>query len=193
MDGPNFKIKRFFRWLISVAPIARKWKTPASQSCKEKEQSKLNTADNIQARTIKGIFMFGTAARTVTETKRSLPTMQELSSRQEPVGNHVKITKNPGRWSRFGKFRVKIKKTQGPNHMGHTTKKRMNTATTPRKINPYELRDQELRIEEGKRAKRTFFNWKRRQQQKLKKNTEVLDVSELLRKKVLKEPMNKKR
>ena len=50
-----------------------------------------------------------------------------------------------------------------------------------------------LKIEEGKRAKRKFFNWKRRQQQKFEKNTGVLDVSEFLRKKFLKEPRIKKR
>ena len=83
----------------------------------------------------------------MTETKCLLPTLQELSSHQKPVGNHVKTTKNPGRWSRSGKFRVITKKTQSSNHMGHTTKKRMKTATTPRKINLYELRDQELKIE----------------------------------------------
>ena len=59
---------------------------------------------------------------------------------------------------------------------------------TPRKINPYVLRNQKLKVEEGKRAKRKFFNWKRRQQQTLEKNTEVLDVSEFLRKKVLRSP-----
>ena len=77
--------------------------------------------------------------------------------------------------------------------MGNTTKKRRGTASISRKINPYELRDQELKIEEDKRAKRKFFNWKRKQQQKLERNTEVLDVSEFLRKKDLKEPMKKKR
>ena len=77
--------------------------------------------------------------------------------------------------------------------MGHTTKKRRKTASTPRKINPYELSDQELKKEEGKRAKRTFFNWKIRQHQQLEKNTEVLDVCEFLRKKVPKESRNKKR
>ena len=65
-----------------------------------------------------------------------------------------KTTKNPGRWSRFGKFGVRTKKTQGFNHMGQTTKKRMKTAVTPRKINPYELHDQELKIEESKRAEK---------------------------------------
>ena len=77
--------------------------------------------------------------------------------------------------------------------MGHTTKKCRKNASTPRKMNPYELRDQELKIEEGKRAKRKFFNWKRRQQQKLDKNTEVLHVSEFLRWKVPKKNRNKKR
>ena len=66
--------------------------------------------------------MFGGAAQTVTETKFSLSAMQELPSHQEFVGNQVKTTKKPGRWSRFGKFRVETKKTQGSDHMGHTTK-----------------------------------------------------------------------
>ena len=69
--------------------------------------------------------------------------------------------------------------------MSNATKRRRGTASMTRKINPYELRDQELKIEEDKRAKRTFFNWKRRQQQKIKKNTEVLDVSEFLRRRVV--------
>ena len=121
--------------------------------------------------------MLGGAAQTVTETKSSLSTLLELPSHQEPVVNKVKTTKNPGRWSRFGKFRVGTKKTQGSDHMGHTTKKRSKTAPTPRKINPYKLRNKEMKIlEEDKQAKRKFFNWKRRQQQKLEKNTEMLDV-----------------
>ena len=77
--------------------------------------------------------------------------------------------------------------------MGNTIKKRRGSILIPRKINPYELCDQELKIEEDKRAKRKFLNWKRRQQQKLDKNTEVLDVSEFLRRKVPKETRNKKR
>ena len=76
--------------------------------------------------------------------------------------------------------------------MGNTTKKRRGSILTPRKINPYELRDQELKIKEDKRAKRNFLNWKRRQQQKLDKNTEVLDVSEFVRRKVPKETRKKR-
>ena len=37
-----------------------------------------------------------------------------------------------------------------------------------------------------------FFNWKRRQQQTLEKNTEVLGVSKFLWKKVTKKTRNKK-
>ena len=136
--------------------------------------------------------MFGSAARKVTETKISLPVMQEMPNHQEFVENQGKTTKKPGHWSRFGKLRVETKKTQGSDHRGNTTKKCRETTSTPRKINPYELRDQELKIEEGKQAKRKFFNSKRRQQQKLEKSTEVLDVSEFVRKKVLKKPRNKK-
>ena len=77
--------------------------------------------------------------------------------------------------------------------MGNTTKKRRGSILTPMKINPYELRGQELKIEEDERAKRKFLNWKKRQQQKLDKNTEVLNVSECLRRKVPKKTRNKKR
>ena len=66
-------------------------------------------------------------------------------------------------------------------------------ASILRKINPYELRGQEVKIEEGKRAQRKIFNWKRGQQQKLEKNTEVLDVSDFPRKTVLNETQNKKK
>ena len=48
-------------------------------------------------------------------------------------------------------------------------------------------------MEESKQAQRKILNWKRRQQKKLGKKTEVLDVSEFLRKKFLKKPRNKKR
>ena len=104
--------------------------------------------------------MFGSAARKVTETKSSLPALQELPSHQELAGNQVNTTKKPSRWSRFGKFRVETKKTQGTDHMGNTTKKRRDTASITRKMNPYELRDQELKIEEGKRAKRNILTGK---------------------------------
>ena len=67
--------------------------------------------------------MFGNTVRTVTETKCSLPAMQELPSHQEFIENQVKTMKKPGHWSRFGKFRIETKKTQGSDHMGHTTKK----------------------------------------------------------------------
>ena len=171
-----------------IAKAARKWKAPTNKPKDFKFSANTN-----QSKPPEGVFIFGSAARIVTETKNSLPTLQELPSHQEPVENHVKTTKNPGHWSRFGKFRVRNKKTQGSNHMGRITKKRMTTAATPKKISPYELRDQELKIEEGKRAKRKIFNWKRRQQRKLEKNTEVPNVSEFLRKKAPKESRNKRR
>ena len=68
--------------------------------------------------------------------------------------------------------------------MGHTIRKRRKTVPKPRKISPYMLRDQELKIEVSKRAQRKIFNWKRRQQQKLGRNTKVLKVREFLRNKL---------
>ena len=113
-----------------------KWKVPTNKPKEFKSSANTN-----QSKPPEGVFVFGSSTRKVTETKSSLPILQELPTHQEPVGNQVKTTKNPGRWFRFGKFRVITKKTQGSNHMGHTTKKRMKTAITPRKINPYKLRD----------------------------------------------------
>ena len=85
---------------------ARKWGTPTSHVCKEEKQSKLDTAGHVQARTMKGVFMFGSTARIVAETKSSLLSLQELPSHQENVGNQVKTKKKPGHWSRFAKFLI---------------------------------------------------------------------------------------
>ena len=95
--------------------------------------------------------------------------------------------------SRFGKFKVGTKKTTSTNYVGGTTEKRRGNATASRKTTPYVMRNLELKLEERMRDKRKFDNWKRRQEQKLKKNTEVLDVSEFLRKKVSMGPKKKKK
>ena len=55
------------------------------------------------------------------------------------------------------------------------------------------IRDLELKSEDILRNKRKPDNWKRRQELKLKENTEVLDVSKLLMKKVPKDPKKKKK
>ena len=67
-------------------------------------------------------------------------------------------------------------------------KERTKHRTKPRITDLYEMRNQGLKMEESKRAQRNPLNWKLRQQQKLKKNTEVLDISEFLRKMFLKKP-----
>ena len=64
-------------WKRRWVKLACKWRMPISQVCKEKEQSKLDTVGNAQTRTIKGVFMFGSAEQTVAETTCSLPTLQE--------------------------------------------------------------------------------------------------------------------
>ena len=97
--------------------------------------------------------MFGSAAQAVTKTKSSLPALKESKNHQKAAEAQVTATKKSGRLSRFGKFRVETKKTQGSDHMGHTTKKRRKNDSTPWKINPYVLCGQELKAEEGKRAK----------------------------------------
>ena len=110
--------------------------------------------------------MFGGAARIVTGMESSLPALQELPSHQEPVGRQAKTAKKAGRWSRFGKFKVDTKKALGHDHRSTSTKKHRDDAIKPRKKTPYELRDQELKIDEGRRARSKVINWKKRQQQK---------------------------
>ena len=130
-----------------IAKAARKWKASANKPKEFKFSANID-----QSKPPEGVFMFGSAARKV-------PSNQELTR------NQVNTVKKPSRWSRFGKFKVETKKAQGADHMGNTAKKRRGSILIPRKINPYELRDQELKIEQDKRAKRKFLNWKRRQQQ----------------------------
>ena len=142
-----------------ITKAARKWKAPTNKPKEFKFSANTNQSK--------------TSRRRFHVWKRSAESDQD----KELTACNARIAKSPGTcwkssknhkkadcWSRFGKFRVETKKIQGSGHMGHTTKKRRNTASTPRKINPYELRNQELKIEEGKQAKRNFFNWKRRQQ-----------------------------
>ena len=93
---------------------SRKWRSPTPQVCKEEQySSKLNTADHIQARRIKGIFMFGSAAQAVTKAKSLLPALKESPNNQKAPEAQVKATKKSSRWSRFEKFRVKIKRHKG--------------------------------------------------------------------------------
>ena len=60
----------------NTTPAGSFVKTPTSQVCKEEKLFKLDIAGNVQARTINGVFIFGSAARKVIETKTSLPALQ---------------------------------------------------------------------------------------------------------------------
>ena len=66
-------------WKQKIVKPVMKWKAP-TKVCKEEKQSKLDTAVHVQSQTIKGVFMFGSAARKATERKSSLPTLQEWPS-----------------------------------------------------------------------------------------------------------------
>ena len=72
-----------------------------------------------------------------------------------------------------------------------STKKRQGHATESRKMTSYMMRDLELKSEEKLRNQRKSDNWKRRQELKLKDDTEAIHVSILLRKKAPKEPKKK--
>ena len=87
------------RWM----KLARKWRTPTFQELKEEKQSKPDTAGSAQTQKMKGVFVFGSAARSVTETDSSLPAPQELPSHQVSAGYQVKTVKKARQRSRFGK------------------------------------------------------------------------------------------
>ena len=98
MDGYQNHVPRKRK----IAKAARKWKAPTNKP-KEFKFS----ANTDQSKSPEGVFMFGSAARKV-------PSHQKLTR------NQVNTVKKPGRWSRFGKFKVETKKTQGTDHMGNT-------------------------------------------------------------------------
>ena len=73
---------------------ARKWRTPSLQGRKEKNSlSPTQQAVHTQTRTVRGVFMFGSAAQTVTEKAVSLSALQELSNHQEPAVQQAKSGK----------------------------------------------------------------------------------------------------
>ena len=61
-----------------------------------------------------------------------------------------------------------------------TTKRPGKQRPKPRTTDSCETRNQELRMEENKRAQRKKLDWKRKQQKKLGKNVKVVDVTKLL-------------
>ena len=69
--------------------------TDISRARKEEKQPNANKASNVQARTIKGVFMFGRAAHTIKETKRPLPALPELPSHQDHGGDKEDTAKKP--------------------------------------------------------------------------------------------------
>ena len=115
--------------------------------------------------------MFKNASQVVTRIKSSLPSVQELPGCQKASEVQVKTTQKPGRWSKIGNFKVDTKRTQEISGTGGTTRGQRKHRTKPRVTDLYETHNQELKMEESKRSQRKVFNWKRRQQQKLEKNT----------------------
>ena len=102
------------------------------------------------ARTINGVFMFGSAAQKATKTKSSLVVLQEVPSHQTSLGYQTEATKKPGHWSTFGKFKVDSDKTQKTSATDDATRKQKEHRTKPRITGPYETRNQELKTEENK-------------------------------------------
>ena len=66
--------------------------------------------------------------------------------------------KKAGHWSRFGKFKVATKKTLRPDYRGTSTMGDNDAGPKPRKKTPYKLRDQELKTEESKLARRKILD-----------------------------------
>ena len=97
----------------------------------------------------------------MTETESSLPALQELPSHQVPAGYQVKTVKKARHRSRFGKSKVVTEKTQRPNYKGASTMDYSVAGPRPKKKTPYELRDQNLKTEEGNLARRKVLNQKK--------------------------------
>ena len=85
----------------------------------------------------------------------------------------------------FGAVKIRVEKS--PAESNKRKYKR------PRKINPYVIRDQELKMEESKHAQKKIKNWKRRQHHKLERDVKVMNVSVLLMKRFPGKPKNKKK
>ena len=105
--------------------------------------------------------------------------------------NQAKNKRKPIPWSKFGKIKVGTEKKTSGSYVFGTTKKRRGNAIASEKTTPCVIRVLELRPEERLQNKRKSDNWKRRQELKLKNDTEVLDGSKLLRKKATKEHKKK--
>ena len=110
--------------------------------------------------------MFGSAAQKATKTKSSLAVLQEVLSHYKPLGYQTEAIKKPGCRSTFGKFKIESNKTQKTNATGDATRKQKKHRTKLRLTDPYDMRNQELKIEENKQAQRKTLNWKRRQRKK---------------------------
>ena len=185
-----------------IVKPAKKWRTatdkpkevrPSADNQRTSAASSLKTADKVQTRPSRGIFRFGSAAKEVTEPESSPTALQELPGHQDRTEDRGHTTKKPKNWSKTVKLQARTEMTQGSDHTGNSTRKRRGTAPIPRTTNQYELRGKELKTEVEGRAQRRIFYWKKRQQKKLKENTEVLDASVFLWKKVQKEIRNKRR
>ena len=66
-----------------------------------------------------------------------------------------KPTKKLSRRSTLGKFKVCTKKTQETSGTGGTTRRRRKHRAKLRTTDPYKTRNQELKMEESKRAKKS--------------------------------------
>ncbi len=183
-----------------VVKPAMKWRVPDQTTSKSNTLSfNVKTTTPISTQGTNNLFVFGADAQKVkvSEASRSSKNSDETEPSSKP-GKRKETPEKPKPYSLghilvFGKAQVGSKNSQEPGRMGHTIRKRRKTLSKPRKMSPYVLHDQELKIEESKRAQRKIFNWKRRHQQKLRRNTKVLNVSEFLWKKFRKRSKNKKR
>ena len=81
----------------------------------------------------------------------------------------MESAKKPRRWSTFGKFKVDSNKTHKISATGDATRKQRENRTKQRITDSYKARNQELKIEENKRAQRKTANWKRRQMKKIER------------------------
>ena len=157
---------------------ASKWKTTKNYERQEGKQTQTIKATCTPIRPIKGVFMFGQAARSAT-TINSMPTLQE-SNHQEPVEKQKENRRRKKNWAKIGKFKVTTKKPGKLGNQDIPANKKNQANLKQNKKTPFKLRDEELEVERNRLSTRRKLNWNKKQQKQNEELTEVREVKKAL-------------
>ena len=153
---------------------ASKWKTTNNYERQEGKQTKAINVTCTPIRPIKGVFMFGQAARSAT-TINSMPTLQE-SNHQEPVEKQKENRRRKKNRAKIGKFKVTTKKPGKLGNQDIPANKKNQANLKQNKKTPFKLRDEELELRRNRLSTRRKLNWNKKQQ---KQNEELAEVREV--------------